>query len=157
MEVSGQRHASAALPPEKEPAIPIGYEAGWAAEQVLTLWSKVCWPCREFNSSRPARRYTDWSIRAPVEKCTFYGTQKFIMVATRAHHWVLSGFRQSDPHPHAQFLRIHYNALLSSTPGAAKCSVCPLPIFRLMFYIKFSSFLFMLHSSPILSFLIILY
>jgi len=30
MEVSGQPHASAALPPEKEPTKSIGWEAGWA-------------------------------------------------------------------------------------------------------------------------------
>jgi hypothetical protein len=29
MEVSGQLHAPAALPPGKEPFVPIGYEAGW--------------------------------------------------------------------------------------------------------------------------------
>jgi hypothetical protein len=32
MEVSGQLHAPAALPPEKEPPVPLGYEAGWAPE-----------------------------------------------------------------------------------------------------------------------------
>jgi hypothetical protein len=30
MEVSGQLHALAALPPGKEPLLPIGWEAGWA-------------------------------------------------------------------------------------------------------------------------------
>jgi hypothetical protein len=30
MEVSGQLHAPAALPPGQEPLVPIGYEAGWA-------------------------------------------------------------------------------------------------------------------------------
>jgi hypothetical protein len=34
MEVSGQLHAPAALPPGKEPLVPIGYEAGWAPEPV---------------------------------------------------------------------------------------------------------------------------
>jgi len=32
MEVSGQLHAPAALPPEKELPKPIGEEAGWASE-----------------------------------------------------------------------------------------------------------------------------
>jgi len=32
MEVSGQLHAPAALPPRKEPHVPIGYEAVWAPE-----------------------------------------------------------------------------------------------------------------------------
>jgi hypothetical protein len=30
MEVNGQFHGPAALPPEKEHPAPIGYEAGWA-------------------------------------------------------------------------------------------------------------------------------
>jgi hypothetical protein len=32
--MSGQFHAPAALPPGKEPSVPIGYEAGWAPEPV---------------------------------------------------------------------------------------------------------------------------
>jgi len=36
MEVSGQLHAPAALPPGKEPLVPIGYEAGWAPEPFWT-------------------------------------------------------------------------------------------------------------------------
>jgi len=36
MEVSGQCHAPAVLLPGKKPPIPIGQEAGWAAEPVLT-------------------------------------------------------------------------------------------------------------------------
>jgi hypothetical protein len=39
MEVSGQLHTPAALPPEEELPAPIGYEAGWAPEPVWTLWS----------------------------------------------------------------------------------------------------------------------
>jgi len=34
IEVSGQVHATAALPPEKEPPVPIGKDAGWDPEQV---------------------------------------------------------------------------------------------------------------------------
>jgi hypothetical protein len=36
MEKSGQLHASAALPPEKDPLLPIGWEAVWAPEPVWT-------------------------------------------------------------------------------------------------------------------------
>jgi hypothetical protein len=36
MEVSGQLHTLAALPPGKEPSVPLGYEAGWAPEPVWT-------------------------------------------------------------------------------------------------------------------------
>jgi hypothetical protein len=38
MEVSGQLHASAILLPEKEPLVPIGYEAEWVPEPVWTRW-----------------------------------------------------------------------------------------------------------------------
>jgi hypothetical protein len=38
MEVSGQLHVPAALPPRKEPFIPVEQEAGWAPEQVWTRW-----------------------------------------------------------------------------------------------------------------------
>jgi hypothetical protein len=40
MEVSRQLHASAALPPGKEPPVAIAYEAEWAPEPVWTLWNK---------------------------------------------------------------------------------------------------------------------
>jgi len=36
MEVSGQLHAPTALPPGKEPLVPIGCETGWAPEPVWT-------------------------------------------------------------------------------------------------------------------------
>jgi hypothetical protein len=36
--MSGQLHAPAALPPGKEPPVPNGYEAGWAAEPVWNSW-----------------------------------------------------------------------------------------------------------------------
>jgi hypothetical protein len=38
MEVSGQFHAPAALPPGKEPLVPTGEEAGWAPEPFWTRW-----------------------------------------------------------------------------------------------------------------------
>jgi hypothetical protein len=41
MEVSGQFHVSAALPPGKEPLVPTGREAGWAPESsVLNVVEK---------------------------------------------------------------------------------------------------------------------
>jgi len=36
--VNGQLHPPAALPPGKDPPVPIGYEAGWAPEQFWTRW-----------------------------------------------------------------------------------------------------------------------
>jgi hypothetical protein len=38
MEVSGQLHALATLPPRKDPLVPIGEEAGWALEPV---WENI--------------------------------------------------------------------------------------------------------------------
>jgi hypothetical protein len=62
MEVVGQIHAPAALSPEKEPPVPIGYEAGWASEPVWTLWRRET-SCTAGNRTwavQPvARRYTD--------------------------------------------------------------------------------------------------
>jgi hypothetical protein len=40
MEVSGQLHASVALPPEEAAMVPFVYGAGWAPEPVWPLWSK---------------------------------------------------------------------------------------------------------------------
>jgi hypothetical protein len=40
MEVSGQLHDTAALPPGKELPVPIGYEAGWAPESVWLRWRR---------------------------------------------------------------------------------------------------------------------
>ena len=37
MEVSGQRHAPAALLLGKEPSVSFDYEAGWSAELIVTL------------------------------------------------------------------------------------------------------------------------
>jgi hypothetical protein len=39
MEVRGQLHASAALPPRKEPLVPIGWEAGLVPESGRTLYA----------------------------------------------------------------------------------------------------------------------
>jgi hypothetical protein len=40
MQVSGQLYASAALPPEKEPLVPIGEEAVQVPEMVWMQWSR---------------------------------------------------------------------------------------------------------------------
>jgi len=49
MEVNGQPHATAALPPGKEPPVPIGYEAGWALEPVWTRWRREKFPAPASN------------------------------------------------------------------------------------------------------------
>jgi hypothetical protein len=67
MEVSGQLHAPAALPPGKEPLVPIGWEA-WAGLGAVVK-RKIPSPRRESNPRTPivqpvAQRYTDWTITA---------------------------------------------------------------------------------------------
>jgi hypothetical protein len=65
LEMSGQFHVPAALPP-----VPNGYEAGWAPEAVWTTWRREnSWPYRDANSDpsvvQPvASRYTDYSFPA---------------------------------------------------------------------------------------------
>jgi hypothetical protein len=50
MEVSGQLHAPAALPPEKKPPEPIGQNARWAPEPVWRLGRREKrFLCRESN------------------------------------------------------------------------------------------------------------
>jgi hypothetical protein len=38
--MSGQLHALAALPPDKQPKVLIRWEAGWASEPVWMLWRR---------------------------------------------------------------------------------------------------------------------
>jgi hypothetical protein len=40
MEVIGQLHATAALPPGIGPPVPIGWEVGWVPESTWTLWRR---------------------------------------------------------------------------------------------------------------------
>jgi len=55
MEVSGQFLALAALPPEKEPTVPLGWEAelGPGAGLDAVAKRRPC-PCRESNPGNPA-------------------------------------------------------------------------------------------------------
>jgi hypothetical protein len=46
MVVSGQLHTPTALPPGKEPLVPIGEEAGWASEPFWMRWWKFPAPTR---------------------------------------------------------------------------------------------------------------
>jgi hypothetical protein len=67
MEVSGQLHAPAALPPGKELLIPIGWIRGWVGPRAVldaVVKRKIPSPCRESNPRIPivqpvAQRYTD--------------------------------------------------------------------------------------------------
>jgi hypothetical protein len=40
MEVSGQLHSTATLPPVKQPHLPLVKEVGWAPDLVWTFWGK---------------------------------------------------------------------------------------------------------------------
>jgi hypothetical protein len=71
MEVSGQLYAPSALPPGKEPSVPIGYEDGAGPRAVLdtVVKIKIPSPHRESNPRTPivqpiAQRYTDRAITA---------------------------------------------------------------------------------------------
>jgi hypothetical protein len=71
MEVSGQLHAPVALPPRKEPLVPIEYEVGWSPEPVWTIWRRENSLRYRDSTSDPsvikpiASPYTDYAILAP--------------------------------------------------------------------------------------------
>jgi hypothetical protein len=75
MEVSGQLHAPAALPPGKEPPVPFGI-GGWVGPRTVlnaVVKRKIPSPRRESNPRTPivqpvAQRYTDWAITAPFTR-----------------------------------------------------------------------------------------
>jgi hypothetical protein len=84
MEVSGQLHAPAALPPGQEPLVPIGQEAGWAPEPFWTRWWKEKFPAPAGNRTlepRPSSpwpsRYYDW---ATLIVSKFWGAQTFTTI-----------------------------------------------------------------------------
>jgi hypothetical protein len=67
-----QFHALAALPPGREPLVPIGQEAGQAPEPVWTMWKgQKSYPYWDSNSNplivQPvASHHTDFTIPAPA-------------------------------------------------------------------------------------------
>jgi hypothetical protein len=64
MEVSGQLHISAALPPGKEPAVPIAQEARWAPEPVCAPAGIQTPTPRPYSPS--SGRYTPVTTRTRV-------------------------------------------------------------------------------------------
>jgi len=51
MEVNGQLHTPASLPPGKDPSGPIRQEAGWATESVWTRWKREKFPSPAGNQT----------------------------------------------------------------------------------------------------------
>jgi len=49
MEASGQLHAPSALPPGKEPLLPVGKKAGWTPEPFWTRWWREKFPAYARN------------------------------------------------------------------------------------------------------------
>jgi hypothetical protein len=72
-------HASAALPPGKEPPVRVGYEAGWASEPVWTLWRREnSYFYRDSNSDPSAvqpvsQQMSSNTVRAIVLRSTIRG------------------------------------------------------------------------------------
>jgi hypothetical protein len=74
MEVSGQLHAPAALPPGKETRVPIG--GGWIGSRAVldaVVKRKIPSPRRESNPRTPiiqpvAQRYTDWNVTVLIKE-----------------------------------------------------------------------------------------
>jgi hypothetical protein len=65
MEVSGQLHAPAALPPAKEPLVPVGWVSPRAVLDAVVK-RKIASPRQESSPRTPilqpvAQRYTDWA------------------------------------------------------------------------------------------------
>jgi hypothetical protein len=62
MEVSGQLHAPASSPPEKEPLVPIGWEVGWGPKAGLDAVRRKI-PSRYQDSEPPI-------IQPIAQRCT---------------------------------------------------------------------------------------
>jgi hypothetical protein len=76
MGVSGQHRPGRALPPGKEPPIPIGQEAGWPPDPVwmqrLEKKSSASVWDRTPGGQSVVRCYTDWATPAPTLQCTSF-------------------------------------------------------------------------------------
>jgi hypothetical protein len=78
-----QLHATAALPPRKEPQEPLGYKTGLAPEPVWTLYRRF--HCREWNPGSSiflpiAGRFSNWALLAP-KICLSYSFQLHVTAA----------------------------------------------------------------------------
>jgi hypothetical protein len=78
MEMSGHLHAPAALPPGKEPPLPIEQEAEWTPEQVWTRCRREKFPALAGNrtSDHPARSQ-------PLNRLNYPGSQREMIIGTK--------------------------------------------------------------------------
>jgi len=65
----------------------------------------------------PWKRIILKNLKVPqlIKFLTFHGTQRFITIFTRAHHWSLSWARR------IHILMINFNIILPPMPGSFKC------------------------------------
>jgi hypothetical protein len=93
MEASGQLHAPAALPPGKEPSVPIRYEAGWAPEPVLMQWwrQKFPAPAGTRTPDHPVRNPAPYRWAIPVPHSVDGMNQIHPITFTKFHRNPLSG------------------------------------------------------------------
>ena len=89
MEVSGQLHATDALPLRKEPPVSFEQEAGWASEKVWTLWRREKSFVPAGNRSAMSRMSSPWTGR-----CTELSLP--LQYMRYADHWRLLGTERSD-------------------------------------------------------------
>jgi hypothetical protein len=108
MELSGQLHAPAALPPGKDPLVPTGKETSWAPEPVWTWWWKDKFPAPAgiWTPNQPTNplastiplNYPDsfhWLCHSKVSIQIRRHVGHFI------HSWLLMG-GVASPFPHSQ-------------------------------------------------------
>jgi hypothetical protein len=105
LEVNGQLHAPAALPPRKEPLVSIEYEVECTPVPVWTTWRREkSLPYRDSNSDpsvvQPVpSRYTDYAIPAPNFILLVYFTCfERIKVGLCDHHAVCVPVCLCTPH-----------------------------------------------------------
>jgi hypothetical protein len=102
MEVNGQLHAPAALPPGKEALVPIGQEAGWNPEPFWTWWWREKFPGLYINIISDTHWFTlllptaysrvlcEKQIMAQLGNkfYAFHGTRMFNTVLTKTLHLI---------------------------------------------------------------------
>jgi hypothetical protein len=114
LEMSGELHAPAALPPGKEHPVHIGEEVGWTPEPVWTTWRREnSWPYKDSKSDllgRPARSQSLYRLHYPgsftpcINKsnsdnsvcCLFLGKIKYVPIRSvtflpASGYWSLNG------------------------------------------------------------------